>query len=749
MKEAIKRLLNEAKKLLEDKKENLRDNPTVISIRARKDDINETVAEKNPLIKEYINLYKAAEKYPNTYIGRMAKEVQNIAIEQEIYKVAISICDKDELKAELRDKLVQLGNDPAIEAYDKYLKGLEYLAGQTEEVEPEVRDFFRNELRVPLLEGNETYNLHRLGYDKYVETENKKLDARQAALIEEKAAYDKAKQELEEKEKQTGEQSPDRKALEAKAIALKAEEDSIANKRNDLSVFEDPEASEERREYHNVIAKTKAKELFSKQALGREVIMESFVGIQQPKTYEKPYADRWSPLTFCVAKMLSQKYTIEEIMDPKAHLDVKKAIGDEYLAHRENGDAEWYINEMFEGAHALMDAFKKYVKDHKEELKTEQDLTMHMGTLGILSITCFDMFQELLMRCKEYDKEFKIKTEAEYDNLADEVSSYHIGAATGGSVSIAYDDINFNAEHICDEIGRQLCTKMLLEEIQKDEPNLDNVLISIEEKGKMSRQLATMPEFKSVFGEESIISADDLSAEDFKQLAAMQSVEFVEKKNISYDRAQNPTKVTKEPETVCNNLNTGDNIDFVVSRGGKQLIATDIPVRTDNFLKNMEDKKFRGKESSNSNEFNNMMVVYDQTISNTGVGKTNAEKLEALRALKTAAAAYIDAKRAQKGYPTTGELNESVDNKMLGREKGGRSIFTTQGKDRYEFAVKLVTSITKLEVKYGKFEIEKGTDEIEFSEPNEINQVKPNESKHPEQEILELKEKEEIELRRK
>ena len=748
MKEAIKKLLDEAKKQLENKKELLKDNPTIMSIRARKEAINKIADGKNPLIKEYINLHKAAEKYPNTYIGKMAKEVQNIAIEQEIYKTAISMCEDKKVIAELNEKLGQLGNDPAIEAYDKYLKGLEYLAGQTEEVEPEVRDFFRNELRVPLLEGNETYNLHRLGYDKYVETENRKLDARQAALIEEKAAHDKAKQELEEKEKQTGEPSPERKALATKEIALKSEEDNIANKRNDLDVLEDPDASEGRIEYHNVIAKTKARELFSKQALGRDVIMESFVGKQLPKTYKHPYADRWSPLTFCVAKMLREKYTIEEIMDPKAHLDVKKRIGDEYLQHRENGDAEWYINEMFEGAHALMGAFKKYVKDHKEELKTEQDLTMHMGTLGILSITCFDMFQELLMRCKEYDKEFKIKTEAEYDNLADEVSSYHIGAATGGSVGIAYDDINFNAEHICDEIGRQLCTKMLLEEIQKDEPNLENVLISIKEKGKMSRQLATMPEFKSVFSE-GFVSADDLTAEDFKQLATMQSVEFVEKKNIRYDRAQNPTKVTKEPETVCNNLITGDNIDFVVSRGGKQLIATDIPVRTDNFLKNMEDKKFRGKESSNSNEFNNMMVVYDQTISNTGAGKTNAEKLEALSALKTAAAAYIDAKRAQKGYPATGELNESVDNKMLGREKGGKSIFTTQGKDRYEFAVKLVTSITKLEVKYGKFEIEKGADEIEFSEPNEINQVKPNESKHPEQEILELKEKEELEMKRK
>ena len=54
--EAVKKLLDEAKKQLENKKELLKDNSTIISIRARKDAINETVAEKNPLIKEYINL---------------------------------------------------------------------------------------------------------------------------------------------------------------------------------------------------------------------------------------------------------------------------------------------------------------------------------------------------------------------------------------------------------------------------------------------------------------------------------------------------------------------------------------------------------------------------------------------------------------------------------------------------------------------------------------------------------------------
>ena len=69
---------------------------------------------------------------------------------------------------------------------------------------------------------------------------------------------------------------------------------------------------------------------------------------------------------------------------------------------------------------------------------------------------------------------------------------------------------------------------------------------------------------------------------------------------------------------------------------------------------------------------------------------------------------------------------------MLGREKGGKSIFTSKGKDRYEFALEIVTNIVNLENAYGKNEMQKQSAEITQSEKDDM------EIKEVEQESSEL-----------
>ena len=71
---------------------------------------------------------------------------------------------------------------------------------------------------------------------------------------------------------------------------------------------------------------------------------------------------------------------------------------------------------------------------------------------------------------------------------------------------------------------------------------------------------------------------------------------------------------------------------------------------------------------------------------------------------KEAAVEYINAKRAQKGYDSKTVPDATIDAQMLGKEKGGASIFTSKGKDRYEFALNLIERATTLENKLNEYE---------------------------------------------
>ena len=61
------------------------------------------------------------------------------------------------------------------------------------------------------------------------------------------------------------------------------------------------------------------------------------------------------------------------------------------------------------------------------------------------------------------------------------------------------------------------------------------------------------------------------------------------------------------------------------------------------------------------------------------------------------AGAYILAKREQKGDTSKSIPDKEVDKKMLGLIKGGKSIFTSRGKERYAFAERLIGHAMNLE----------------------------------------------------
>ena len=149
---------NEAKKAALDKalmkyaenKDVLKDNENLKGFVAELKEIKKMVAKKDPLVREFINLHREAETKKYTIVGRLVTEMKQIAAKQEILRMAAELCEKEEEKQSLIKQSEALNNHPAMVGYGKYIKGLKYLAGMDKELDPDVKAFFRNELREDL-----------------------------------------------------------------------------------------------------------------------------------------------------------------------------------------------------------------------------------------------------------------------------------------------------------------------------------------------------------------------------------------------------------------------------------------------------------------------------------------------------------------------------------------------------------------------------------------------------------------------
>ena len=149
-------------------------------------------------------------------------------------------------------------------------------------------------------------------------------------------------------------------------------------------------------------------------------------------------------------------------------------------------------------------------------------------------------------------------------------------------------------------------------------------------------------------------------------------------------------------------VSEGQKMSALLMRGEKQEITTNLPIKNKMgaFLGELESKRegFRGKSKDNSNEFNNLLKTFDEIVSNLNQKDiTDEKRLENLDKIKEIAGAYILAKREQKGYTSKSIPDKDVDKKMLGLIKGGKSIFTTRGKERYAFAERLIGHAMNLE----------------------------------------------------
>ena len=192
-------------------------------------------------------------------------------------------------------------------------------------------------------------------------------------------------------------------------------------------------------------------------------------------------------------------------------------------------------------------------------------------------------------------------------------------------------------------------------------------------------------------------------------------MEFLENNNIVAVPLKKPVKAVNPPEDSM--YTEGQNMDIVILSHDKQVIATDMFVKMDSFLKSEEPKGIRGKAKDNSDQFNQLLTACDDTVAKFKDKAINENSIQELKDLKAAAEAYVAAKRVQKGYEAKGTLDEKIDAKMLGKERGA-SIFTTRGKDRYKFAIDILEQVKKLENQFGSIEkqndsMKKEEDELE------------------------------------
>lgn len=590
--------------------------------------------ERVPWIREYYKLYTKQESNPDLAIGRMAKEMDAIVIRQGVLIKAAELCEDERLKEELLKESEELKNHKALKDYEKYTKGLQYIVGEKEELEEEVSLFFRNELGSRITTQGFFKNDRTRSIHELKETESE-LDV----TFMENVAVCKAQQVY---------------ALEGT-------------------------------QYY-------------------QAMIDQFLGdwptSQRPK--ETQYRDRMTPGLICIAYMLKEGWSAEEILDPTKLVEEKKQVGRIYREKREANDLSWLAEQMTAGSEALMGAALKYMKDHRKELKNSQDMTFHANRLGLLVHYCFDMSQEV-QYCLKSDKnklpfqEFTGKSLEDMDKLAERLNV--IGSLNNWAVAnkIPHNLSFAQRDNVSNIVTEQMRLQHLLEVIGSEKTDIEGDFLDMEQQNQLKWQVFSMPEMDVVFDQEL-----NRTEESIKLLSNMVNGNIIKEKQLHFEVPEYTVSV-KNPiidEVGTVQIPAKQKVSLALVKEGKQVMATDVPVKMGAFLKDLESKKanFRGKAKDNSKEFNQLIKIYDEVVKRmSGEDISYEEKLQELAKIKEAASSYMEAKRKQKGHTSKDIPDFTVDRQMLGLEKGGKSIFTSRGKQRYGFAERLVGNAIKME----------------------------------------------------
>lgn len=590
--------------------------------------------DKIPWLREYYKLYTKQEKKPNLAIGVMAREKDKILIKQGILNKAASLCDDLEVKEALLKESEALNNHKAIKDYEKFNKGLQFILGKGDALEKDVKSFFKEELGSRIVDDKTFVADRKRSFQEVAKTE----DSLEVQLMEEVAVV-KARQTY----------------------------------------------SHEGTEY-------------------QDALMNQFLGdwpeSQRPEQTE--YRDRMAPGVMCMVYMLEKGFKAEDILDPNKLRDEKKEVGKIYRKNRESNNLNWLADRMTKGSEALMDATIKYMEDHKDELKNEEDIAFSGNRLGLLIHYCYDMAQEVQKAIGgDIKRDFAEKTGKSRDYMnytVDRLNKY--GSLNDWISSV----VPLNTGYVeKSKMGAFMANRIrithLLDMIANGEPDKESQLLDFEQAHDLRVQLSNIAEIKDTMQMESI-----KTKETIKLAGHIMNGNFIKEKQLDYVLPEYTMSAKEEilDENGIPIVSEGQKMSALLLRGEKQEITTNLPIKNKMgaFLGELESKRegFRGKNKDNSEEFNELLKTFDEIVGNLNQKDiTDEKRLENLAQIKKIAGAYILAKREQKGYTSKSIPDKEVDKKMLGLIKGGKSIFTSRGKERYAFAERLIGHAMNLE----------------------------------------------------
>ena len=72
----------------------LKNNAKILAFAAQRKAIDKELEKRDPLVKEYLNIFMEMETKKDSRIGRMVNEMKTIAAQQEMYKMAADFCKR-------------------------------------------------------------------------------------------------------------------------------------------------------------------------------------------------------------------------------------------------------------------------------------------------------------------------------------------------------------------------------------------------------------------------------------------------------------------------------------------------------------------------------------------------------------------------------------------------------------------------------------------------------------------------------
>ena len=366
-------------------------------------------------------------------------------------------------------------------------------------------------------------------------------------------------------------------------------------------------------------------------------------------------------------------------------------------------------------------------------------MTFHANRLGLLIHYCFDMSQEV-QNCLKDNKnklpfqELVGKSPEDMDKLAERLNV--IGTLNNWAVA---NKIPLNLgyaqkDNVSNILTEQMRLQNLLDIIGSEKTDIGGAFLNMEQQNQLKWQVFSMPEMNAAFNQ-----GINRNEDTIQLLSNMVNGNIIKEKQLQcvvpeYTvSAKNP--VMDEMDIV--QITKGEKVSVALVKEGKQVMDTNVPITMGPFLRDLESKKanFRGKEKDNSKEFNQLLKTFDAVVKRmSGEDISYEEKLQELAKIKEAASSYMEAKRKQKGHTSKDIPDYEVDRQMLGLEKGGKSIFTSRGRQRYGFAERLVGNALKMEKAIKEAMVKKAQKQMQENQ-KEGNQVKGAETKEQSTEI--------------